>query len=104
MLPGLHRVVTFYDPSNAIAMAAGAGEAARQLGIEIVERHVASVEELRLGMKALRGQEADAFFFVNDAMVTSQAQFIIDTAMAKKLPTMFAVPSLVAQAPWLPMA
>jgi putative ABC transport system substrate-binding protein len=99
ILPGLHRVVTFYDPSNAVAMAAAksAGEAARQLGIEIVERHVASVEELRLGMKAVKAQEADAFFFINDAMVTSQAQFIIDTARTKKLPTMFAVPSLVAQ-------
>ncbi len=99
ILPGLHRVVTFYDPSNAVATAAAksAEEAARQLGIEIVERHVASVEELRLGMKALKAQEADAYFFINDAMVTSQAQFIIDTAMAKKLPTMFAVPSLVAQ-------
>ena len=33
----------------------------------------------------------------DDAMVTSQAEFIIDTAMAKKLPTMFAVSSLVAK-------
>src|SRR5438094_349659 len=64
---------------------------------EIVERQVASVEELRLGMKALKAQEADAFFFINDAMVTSQAQFIIDTARAKKLPTVFSEPDLVAK-------
>jgi len=99
ILPKLHRVVTFYDVSNPTAMAAAKSlaEAARQLAIEVVERHVTSVEELRLGVKALKAQEADAFFYINDAMVTSQAQFIIDTARTKKLPTMFAEPRLVAQ-------
>jgi putative tryptophan/tyrosine transport system substrate-binding protein len=61
MLPDLHRAVTFYDPSNATAMAAAksAREAARQLKIELVERHVASVDELRRGLialKAVRGR------------------------------------------------
>ncbi len=99
ILPDLHRVVTFYDPGNATAMAAAksAGEAARQLKIELVERHVASVDELRQGVKALKAQEADAYFYTNDAMVVSQAQFIIDAARAKKLPTMFGEQSLVAQ-------
>jgi putative tryptophan/tyrosine transport system substrate-binding protein len=99
ILPGLHRVVTFYDPGNASAMAAAksAREAARQLKIEIIERQVASVEELRLGVTALKAQDADAYFYTSDGMVASQAQFIIDTARAKKLPTMFAGPSLAAQ-------
>ena len=99
MLPALRRVVTFYDPSNEVALAAAtsAREAARQLKIEIIERQVASVEELRLSVSALKAQDADAYFYTNDAMVTSQAQFIIDTAKAKKLPTMFHEPRLVAQ-------
>jgi putative ABC transport system substrate-binding protein len=99
MLPSLHRVVTFYNPSNEVALAdaKAAREAARQLNIVLVERHVASVEELRLGVTALKAQDADAYFYTNDAMVTSRAQFIIDTARAKKLPLMFAVPSLAAQ-------
>jgi putative ABC transport system substrate-binding protein len=42
-------------------------------------------------------QEADAYFYTNDAMVVSQAQSIIDTARAKKLPTMFNESGLVAQ-------
>jgi putative ABC transport system substrate-binding protein len=46
---------------------------------------------------ALKGQDADAYFHTVDAMVLSQAQFIIDTARVKKLPTMFSLPSLVAQ-------
>jgi putative ABC transport system substrate-binding protein len=99
MLPGLHRVVTFYDPSNSLALAAAksAEEAAQRLGVELVERRVASVEALRLAMEALKPKEADAFFYINDAMVTSQAQFIIDTARTKKLPTLFFEYDLVKQ-------
>jgi putative ABC transport system substrate-binding protein len=99
ILPELRKVVTFYDPSNEVALAnaKSAREAARQLKIELVERQVASVEELRLGVGALKAQDADAYFYINDAMVTSQAQFIFDTARAKKLPTMFHEPTLAAQ-------
>jgi putative ABC transport system substrate-binding protein len=99
ILPNLHRVVTFYDPSNASAMAAAksAREAARRLNIEIVERHVASVHELRLGLQALKVREVDAYFYTNDPMVAAQAPFIIDTARANRLPAMFAEPSLAAQ-------
>ena len=99
ILPKLRKVVTFYDPSNETAKsnAKSAREAARQLKVELIERHVASVEELRLGLKVLQTHEADAYFYVGDAMVSSQAQSIIDAARAKKLPTMFQDPSLVAQ-------
>lgn len=99
ILPALRRVVAFYNPNNEVAVAdtKSAREAARQLKIEIVERQVTSVEELRLGVMALKAHDADAYFYTNDAMVMSQAQFIIDTARAKKLPTMFSVPSLAAQ-------
>jgi putative tryptophan/tyrosine transport system substrate-binding protein len=48
-------------------------------------------------MNALKSKDADAYFYVADAMVLSQAQYIIDAARAKKLPTMFAVSSLVKQ-------
>src|SRR4029077_3579460 len=37
----------------------------------------------------------DAYFYISDAMVTSQAQLVIDMAMSKKLPTMFAEQNLV---------
>ena len=91
--------MTFYDPGNADAMAGAksAREAARQLKIEILERRVASVDELRQGLIALKDKDAEAYFHSNDGMVTSQAQFIIDTARAKKLPTIFAEQSLATQ-------
>jgi ABC-type uncharacterized transport system substrate-binding protein len=46
----------------------------------LVERPVASVEELRASLRALRPGEADALFYVADAMVASQAELIIESA------------------------
>jgi putative tryptophan/tyrosine transport system substrate-binding protein len=98
ILPKLSRVVTFYNPNNrnALEAAALAREAARQFGVQVIERHVTSVEELRQGLGALKAKEADAYFYTTDAMVTSQAQLVIDMATAKKLPTMFPEQRLVA--------
>ncbi len=99
ILPKLRRVLTFYNPNNRVARESSksARKAARQLRIELIERHVASVEELRAALGALRVGEADAFFSVGDAIVASQAQWIIDAAKAKRLETMFQQPSLVAK-------
>ena len=98
ILPKLSRVVTFYNPSNPMATeAAGlAREAARQFRVQLVERQVTSVEELRQALQALKAKEADAYFYISDGMVTSHAQLVIDMAMSKKLPTMFSEQSLVA--------
>ncbi len=92
MIPRLRRVVIFYSPDNPTAQRAVkiARDASRQLKVELVERLVASVEELRTGLRALRPGEADALFYVSDAMVGSQEELIIETARAKRLPTMFA--------------
>jgi putative ABC transport system substrate-binding protein len=97
ILPTIRKVVTFYDPSNEVAMRflKSAREAARQLKVELIERHVASTAELQLALSALRAQEVDAYFNIPDSMVASQAQVIIDAARAKKLPTMFQEPGLV---------
>jgi putative ABC transport system substrate-binding protein len=98
ILPKLSRVVTFYNPNNRMAMeaAALAREAARQFGVQLVERHATSVEELRQRLEGLKAREADAYFYISDAMVTSEAQLVIDMATSKRLPTMFPEQSLVA--------
>jgi putative ABC transport system substrate-binding protein len=89
--PTLRRVMTFYDPTNAVAResAASARAAAQQLGIEVVEREIRSVEELRTDLRTLKAGEAEAIFLVGDALVISQAQSIVDVAKTKKLLTMF---------------
>ncbi|MBI4527246.1 MAG: ABC transporter substrate-binding protein [Deltaproteobacteria bacterium] len=99
ILPKLNRVVTFYDAGDRVATeaAALARDEAKRLGIKFVERHVTSVDELRSGLQALKAGEVDAFFFSPDTRVVGQAQLIIDTAKAKKLPTMFQEQSLVAK-------
>jgi putative ABC transport system substrate-binding protein len=66
-----------------------ARDAARGLKLELVERPVVSAEELRVALSALRPGEVDAYFYVSDAMVSSQAELIIETATANRLPTMF---------------
>ena len=97
IVPKLRRVVTFYDPRNPVPSQSAkfTQEAARQMGIQFVERNVNSIENLQAGMRALRAGEADAFFEVQDPMVQSQIQLIIDTARVKRLPTMLAFPSSV---------
>ena len=90
IVPTLRRVVTFYRADNPIAQASVkiARDAARQLKVELVERAVASVGELRASLRALRPGEADALFLVSDAMVSSQTDLLIEMATTKRLPTM----------------
>ena len=97
MVPKLRRLLTFFDPGQPVASRSAnfAQQTARPLGIEFIERHVASVDELQARMRSLRVGEADAFFEVSDPMVNSQEQLIIDTARVKRLPTMFVRPSSV---------
>jgi putative ABC transport system substrate-binding protein len=91
IVPKLHRVVTFYDPRRppAIESSKSAREAARQMGLQLVERHFTSVEELQAAVRALRAREVQAYLAVSDPTASNQAQLIIGTARDKKLPTMF---------------
>ncbi len=91
IVPKLRRVVTFYNPSNPVSVDSAklVRETAGQMGIQLVERHVASVEELRAGVQSLKAGEVDAVFEVSDALTVIQDQLIIDTARVKRLPTMF---------------
>ena len=99
IIPNLHRVVTLYNPSNrsAVEAAKEAREAANNLGLELVERQVASIEDLKKALQSYRAGEADAFISVSDAMVDSQIQLVIDTGKTKNLPTMLYEPSSVLQ-------
>ena len=77
ILPNLGRIVIIYNPNNRIAVeaAALARQVGKQFGVQVTERHVTSVEELRLALGALKAKEADAYFYTSDAMVTSQANY-----------------------------
>src|SRR5215211_6422968 len=91
MIPGLKRVMTFYNPSSPLSVAAGldnARLAAEALGIELVLREVRSAADTRNALDAMKPGEADAFFFPNDAIVLSQSRAIIERATALGMATM----------------
>jgi putative tryptophan/tyrosine transport system substrate-binding protein len=90
IVPKLRRVVIFYDPRKPTGIESSklAREAARQMGLQLVERHIGSSEELQAGIRALRAGEVDAYLAVSDPIASNEAQFIIDTAKVKRLPTM----------------
>lgn len=89
IVPSVRRIVTFYNPNNPTRYdPASLRDAARSLRIQLVERSVRSVEELREALHALRPGDVDAIFYVGDAMIASQARLLIDTAMTKRLATM----------------
>jgi putative ABC transport system substrate-binding protein len=91
IIPKLRRAVTFYNPRSPVASESAklVRETAGRMGIQLVERHVTSVEELRAGVQSLKAGEVDAVFEVSDALTVIQDQLIIDTATVKRLPTMF---------------
>lgn len=91
MVPGLRRVVTFYNPENEAARRSLdlGRRAARQLNIEVVERPVRSIAELRAALTALHRGEVDGVLHVSDAMITSDADYIVQVAGKLKLATLF---------------
>ena len=85
MIPTLTRVLTFYNPDDAVAnenVRLGR-EAARQLGVQLVERHVNSVDELRAALQGLKPRDVQAYLHTPNALVTSNAQLIIDTEIGR---------------------
>ncbi len=70
-----------------------ARDAARQLQLELVERPVVSVEELRVSLRTLKPGETDAIITVSDAILVSRQELLIEAATAKRLPTMLSDPA-----------
>lgn len=99
ILPRASRVITFYNPAERVAVegATLARDEGKRIGIKLIERHVGSIDELKSELQKLKTGEADAFFFTPDPMVGTQSQLIIDTAKAKKLPSMFQEQTMAAQ-------
>ena len=99
MIPKLRRVVTIYNPGDPSSResARRASEAARQLGLQLVEHHVTTSEDIRRILQDLRRRDGDAYFHTPGALVTSHAPLIIEAARSRKLPTMFQEQGLVAK-------
>ena len=90
LMPNLRRVLTFYNPTNPISTAAlaSAQDAAGALGVELLARRASSPDEVRARLADLKAGEAEAFFFVNDAMILSQDASVVERATALRMGTM----------------
>ena len=64
IVPKLRRVVTFYNPSTAVAIESSrlAREAAQRSGIQLIERHATSDQAFIESVRALKAGEVDAYF------------------------------------------
>ena len=91
IVPKLRRVLTFYNAQlrTGIESSKLARKAAQQQGVQLVEGHFSTDEELLATVRALKTAEGDAYLALSDPTVSNQAQVIIEMAKIKKLPTMF---------------
>jgi putative tryptophan/tyrosine transport system substrate-binding protein len=88
LLPKVRRVLILYNPAHVPAQLSArlAREASESLGIEIVERHARTGDEIRTAINALKPGEADAYLQVSDAAVSAQYDLLIVKAKAIRLP------------------
>lgn len=91
IFPKLRRVVTVYDPRNPVSLEGVklGREEAKRIGVNLTERQVETVDQLKKALAALKSGEFDAYLYIADPMIAAQAQLVVDGARAKKLPTMF---------------
>jgi len=90
LIPGLKRLLVPYDATNADAVAQLTvhREAARRLGLTLVEKPVRSEEEARATITGLRKGDADGIFAVR-FLSWNIPGFILEIAPRGVMPTMF---------------
>jgi ABC-type uncharacterized transport system substrate-binding protein len=92
IVPGLHRVLFPYDPNDAsgVAVARVYREAARRLGIVLVEQAVHTQAEAQATLAQVRKGEVDGIL-VPDGLSLNIPGFVVETAGQQGIPTMFQV-------------
>jgi hypothetical protein len=101
LIPGLKRVLVPYDETNADAVASMTvhREAARRLGLTLVERPLRGEEQARAAMMALRKGDADGIFSLR-FLGSNISGFILQLAPRALMPTMFHIGFFVERG-WL---
>jgi len=89
MVPGVRRVLAFYDPRDASPTQgiAAAREAAPKLGITLLDREIRTQEDITRALAQLGG--AEAFLGIPGGFPTAHYREIIRAANSKRLPTIF---------------
>lgn len=91
MMPSLKKIWVFFDTNNAVSRDNFklAEAAAGKLGVQCVGYGVKSADELKTTVAGLRPEDGAAIFQVADEVVENEAEFLFETARAKKIATMF---------------
>jgi ABC-type uncharacterized transport system substrate-binding protein len=90
MLPGLKRVLFPYHPNDGYAVKAARAyrDAARLLGLVLVEKPLRTEDEVRATLSALRPSEVDGIV-AQSSLSLNIPGFVLDTASQRPIPTMF---------------
>ena len=91
IMPALQKIWIFFDANNALSrdnlkLAEGA---AKKLALQVVGYGIKSADELKTTLGGVRAENGAAIFQVADELVESEAEFVFETARAKKIATMF---------------
>jgi putative ABC transport system substrate-binding protein len=91
IVPGLRKILVFYDANNPFSRDsfAAAEAAAKKFGLESAGYAIKSSDELKTTVTSLPPMPATAIFQIPDELFESESEFLFETARAKKLPTMF---------------
>jgi putative ABC transport system substrate-binding protein len=91
IVPGLRKILIFYDGNNAFSRDSfGLAEAtAKKFSLEAVGYTLKSTDEFKTTFASLPPMPATAIFQIPDELVESESEFLFETARAKKFPTMF---------------
>jgi putative ABC transport system substrate-binding protein len=93
IIPSLKRVLFPYDATDASAVAAAKvyREAARRLGIGLVEQTVQTEEEAQATLAQVRKGEVDGILAPSSASLNIPG-FVLETTSQQAIPTMFDIP------------
>jgi putative ABC transport system substrate-binding protein len=91
IVPNLRRVFVFYYANDRYSEGNffAVEKAGAEVRVEVVDRSVKGVDELRNSIKQLQKREGDAIFHVPDDLIESEAKYIFDEAKKLALATMF---------------
>jgi putative ABC transport system substrate-binding protein len=90
MLPGLKRLLLPYDPNDAYAAKAARAyrDAARQLGVALLERPLRTEEEARTTLSGLRKAEVDGIVAPSSLSLNIPG-LVLDATSQRAIPSMF---------------
>jgi putative ABC transport system substrate-binding protein len=91
IVPGLRKIIVFYDGNNAFSREsfAAAEASAKKNGLESAGYAIKSSDELKTTVSSLQPMPATAIFQIPDELFESESEFLFETARTKKFPTMF---------------